>query len=1146
MWAMGSNLGLGGTSSPNVDTASTASASFAPPPSHTLDADANWHSADADQRSFPNSRSAPLNDMPEGFPVELAKVQPPTLGDSTIERPRLLDWLRTKTHGKVVLVLADAGYGKSTLLADFSRRSRLRTIWYRLDETDRDWLSLVRHIIAAGRQSLDEFGTETERLIRDVGGTSTSRETVVDTLLVEFSALAASGAVLTLDDFHNVDDASDPRWLVNQIVSRAPDRLCVVIASRRVPPIALAKLRSVGEIAELRTEDLRFDLGETTRLFNDTHGRNLAPDVLADLTRKTEGWAASLQMVQTALRNRSPAESRRFVRELSGGDQDLYEYLAEEVVGDLPEDLQQFLMASSVLQSVTPEMARVVTGMDSDTTRRLTADATRLTLLTRSPQAGGAHHRYHPLVRQFLEERLRKSAGQESVAAIHRCAAIAATPTDWRSAAHHYREAGDYQSMLAVVGDAIPDVMSNGQYELAESFVASAHTERRPQRVDLITSRVEMQQGDYQAAIRTTHSFLVAAEGEASDLDHALLNLVTLYLNYGDGERAIEFAEQLATSPDPNLAQIAKASISMVTGSERDDIERIKRQLRSMARSQRTTKPHHFAVTQYNIASICLAQDRPAETLDELGPALEVLEAGSAAIELAASRVLRAQALAMLGRVDEARAMVDIALADSAAYQEDEVAYGVAEVLDRFVDSDSGLAAFRALDVDRCATPAGRRIGSLSQARMLAMRGKGLEAAAALAGYPTGRPAHLGIEASLLFTRAYVALVSGDPATEAICSEAVDLARRQGAERWRRYSEVLLAVAGTSSDLSACVLKLGKDSPQTLTYLADVLAPRLADMDESAVEALASVAAIHPQRWRAELRSAIDARCQSALVCGEVLEEIGEKADVARLRRLAHEWKRRPRTTNLGRALARRVAERVFVEDQGRVAFQIGPRVVSGGDVRRKVLTLACFLLSRPQMSATRDQVLDALWPDLLPDVAVNSLNQTLYFLRRIFEPNYQDDLSPGYVHHSTDLIWLDSELISSRSIACRAFIGALPKEPSPDQVAHLADLYRGRFALDFEYEEWAGSYRDSLHASYLEVVERAVLDDLRTGHVDRGIHLARKVMEIDSSAESVEVALLRLYRMTGAHAAAAEQYTHYANVMRDDLGLEPPPLDSL
>jgi DNA-binding SARP family transcriptional activator len=105
-----------------------------------------------------------------------------------------------------------------------------------------------------------------------------------------------------------------------------------------------------------------------------------------------------------------------------------------------------------------------------------------------------------------------------------------------------------------------------------------------------------------------------------------------------------------------------------------------------------------------------------------------------------------------------------------------------------------------------------------------------------------------------------------------------------------------------------------------------------------------------------------------------------------------------------------------------------------------------------------------------------------------------------------------------------------------------LAEEYRGRFALDFAYDEWASAYRDSLHASYLHVMEQAIRMDIGAGQFARGIFLAERAAEIEPDSEEIQIALLRLYRLSGAHAAAAEQYTHYANTLRE-LGVDPPPL---
>ena len=147
--------------------------------------------------------------------------------------------------------------------------------------------------------------------------------------------------------------------------------------------------------------------------------------------------------------------------------------------------------------------------------------------------------------------------------------------------------------------------------------------------------------------------------------------------------------------------------------------------------------------------------------------------------------------------------------------------------------------------------------------------------------------------------------------------------------------------------------------------------------------------------------------------------------------------------------------------------------LIHGSDIRRKVLALLCFLLSRPNVSHARPS-LDALWPDLGPDVAVNSLNQTIYFLRRVFEPTFSEDITPGYVHHDSDVVWLDSELVTSRSIAhAQVDPRRRARSVARQRRAISAHVYRGRFALDFAYEEWAVAYRDSMHAAYLEIIER-------------------------------------------------------------------------
>jgi DNA-binding SARP family transcriptional activator len=1090
-------------------------------------------------------RSDSLRDEVNGFPIQLAKVQRPVLREQTLERPRLLDWLRGKANGRVILVIADAGYGKTTLLADFSRRTRLRTLWYRLDDDDRDWVSFIHHLVAAGREHDPSFAPATAAMLAGVGEGGTPREIVLDTFLGELPTITSGGALLVFDDFHLVDDAPDVRYIARELVSRSPERLSIVFASRRVPTIPLARLRAVAEVAELDTDDLRFDPEETERLFTETYGRRLDPDVLADLTFRTEGWIASLQLVQAALRDRSPAEIRRFVRGLSGADHDLYEYLAEEVVGDLDEDVQRFLMETSILQVVTPELAEVVTGSSSGEVVRLTAVAERLTLLSRLSGSPRTHQRYHPLVRGFLEARFRNLYGADALRALHHRVAAAAASSDWRIAAHHYREAGETTAMLDVVRNAIPTIMGNGQYALAEAFIGQVAPGLRSPGFDLIVSRVDMQQGDYEAAVAASQAVLDAGINDPVQRDHALLNLLTLHTNHGEGEMALEYAAMLGSSTvDPNLRQIAAASERLVAAADIGDLDGASRTLVKMATNQRNAFPHHHGVTAFNAGWIAQLQDRPSDAVTLAIESLEALESTSSQVERAASRMLLASAMMARGQLAEAQRVVDETLAESTVPLENELLIDAADMFDSFAAPALAEPLLERIGGQAPLSPECSRMASLVRARAGVRRGDVIAARIALATYPVGMATTPGMKAAALTTAAYVACADAQEEAAQLARAAADHARRQHAHRWWRIARLIESLTDGVL-LKETLSTNATTSPWNLTFLADLVVPWLDRLDQSDARIMDAVVQAYPGRWRPPLRRWVDQSTERPSQTAHLLQLVGEREDVRRLRAVSKRSKRGA-SANLGRQLARRLADSVFVEDQGRVVIRVGERVVPGTEIRRKVLALICLLLTKPGMSATRDQVLDALWPELDPELAVNSLNQTLYFLRRVFEEDYSEDLSPGYVVHDSDLVWLDPGLVTSRSSQCRDLIRDMPKRPTPEDVERLASLYGGRFALDFEYEEWASSYRDSLHASYLEIVERSVSEDLHTGHYDRGIRVARRALEVDPHADQIEVSLLRLYRATGAHSAAAEQYGHYASVMREDLGVEPPPLDLL
>ncbi len=1075
--------------------------------------------------------------------VQPGKVEPPPIGDDILERPRLLEWLGAKIHRRVVLVSAEAGFGKTTLLADFAQRTRTRVLWYRLDEADRDWTAFVGTLVAAGRRREPAFGAGAEAALSDTTPGGPRLEEVAAALVADLAALPADGTVVVLDDVPTIDGAPEIVEILRTLLTRAPERLCFVLVGRRTPRIPLGRLRARGEVADLGTDMLRFDPRETDRLFRDVYGQPLAPDVAADLTRRTEGWAASLALVHAAVRGRDRAEIRRFVRSLSGAEGNLYDYLAEEVVGELDPDLQAFLMRTSVLESVTPELASVATGLDGPRVAELVDRAEGLGLLVRTG-AARAGHRYHPLVRDFLAHRLGASLDRSAIQAIHRRIAASAEAHDWQLACRHYARADDPAAIVRVLEASLAQIMGSGAYTSARTYVGSLPRGTSSEAIEIIRARTELQRGDAATAQRIAKDVLE----RFPDSEWATLNAMSIALDLGRVDEALDLRQRLVDlGSDETLLAIADATHLLIASCSAGNLGVALEAVERVVRLNEERGQHHYlGISHANAAEVLRAIGDAERTLARADLAIELLDGPSAGIELETARLVRSWALAHLGRLEEARQAARAARRGSHPGQVLESA-ALAADLETWYGTEEAAATILADTAWDGLLPDLAGLHSLAELALALRRGD-LAEAALLAGSLEERPLGSVVcaEARILCTRAHLAVLERSADAASLAETARRHALRQGSWFWARYAGALVAFAGRPGEAGAHLGAIADQDPAILSILAEPLFERVADLDEPVRAAIEAEARRRPERWRPVLRAGLAASDQRVrLAAGLLLDEVGDATDVVRLHQAAIRLAA-PGGQRLGRRLARRLAPRVLVEDQGRIEIRIGGERVPGSSLRRKVLALLCVLVTKHGFAATRDEVLEALWPGAEPDVAANSLNQTIYFLRRVFEPDYKEALSPGYVHYDSEVVRLDAELIDARSARCRTLIRSMGREPTVVEVERLVAEYRGRFALDFTYEEWAADYRDHLHAAYLRIVERELRRAADSGHYDRGIALAQRVIEVDPQADQVELALVRLYRLTGAHAAAAEQYGHYAGVMRRDLGIEPAPLESV
>ena len=236
------------------------------------------------------------------------KLHAPRPRPGFLPRPRLLGRLAEGAGRELVLVCTPAGFGKTTLLGDWARRSRQPVAWLSLDEGDNDPIRFWRYVAAALDGTAAGLGDLVAPLLR--GPQSASLEAVVTAVVNGLAGLEDRRA-LVLDDYHAIE-APPVHHSLGFLLDRLPAQLQLVLASRTDPPLALARLRARGQMVELRERDLRFTNDETAALLREGAGLDLPGASLAALAARTEGWVAGLQLAALSLRGRAdPAGSWR-------------------------------------------------------------------------------------------------------------------------------------------------------------------------------------------------------------------------------------------------------------------------------------------------------------------------------------------------------------------------------------------------------------------------------------------------------------------------------------------------------------------------------------------------------------------------------------------------------------------------------------------------------------------------------------------------------------------------------------------------------------------------------------------------------------------------------------------------------------------
>lgn len=390
------------------------------------------------------------------------KLRIPPQPNHAMPRPRLIEALERGIRDyKLILISAPAGYGKTTFLAQWTHSSRFPIAWLSIGEEDNDIERLLRYLLTAWETI--QPGVKESPLGLLLGITSPNIDVVLSAF-INVASDASDHAVFVLDDYHLIEDPAIHQAM-SFLLDHLPPKLHFILSTRAEPALPLARYRARHELLELRTEDLQFRQQETAD-FLDKMDLHLAQDKVVALQAKLEGWVAGLQLIALTLQRNSEASDKLII---SGKHRFIADYLSEDVFAHLSERVRQFLLQTSIVDSLCGSLCDAITERTDSQEMLETLERENLFLV--SLDDSREWFRYHRLFAEYLLEELKRRHA-DVVSDLHRRAARWYLANDLpEQAFHHAIEGNDAELVIQIIDRYCNAKLNGGEIRVVGRWV---------------------------------------------------------------------------------------------------------------------------------------------------------------------------------------------------------------------------------------------------------------------------------------------------------------------------------------------------------------------------------------------------------------------------------------------------------------------------------------------------------------------------------------------------------------------------------------------------------------------------------------------------------------------------------------------------
>jgi len=1089
----------------------------------------------ARQKRTKSDPEAPQRQSPATVPGSFflrTKLLPPRPAPEILARPRLIERLQSNLALPVTLITANAGSGKTTLVADFLRKQEQPYLWYQLDHTDADPAVFLGYLAYGIRQRVPDFGEAIFAYLQQSQELAQEPERAADILLNEILERVEQQLIVVLDDYHHLGNDTRVHAVLDRLIAYLPDVMHIVIVSREIPPLTLARLRSQDSLSFIDRDDLLFTNEETQELFRKIFGLTLTSEQLREYGERTHGWITALQLVrQVAQRQRSTEADQKQVDPLAvlqQSERDIFEYFAEEVFAQEQPETQQFLMRIALLDRV-----------DLETCARLFPEvraAVALPTLVRgnvfmtvASDRRGEEYRLHPLFQSFLRRRLRSEIGLPGVAAEHlRCAEYFLENGAWDAAVRHLLEAEDFDraaEIIAQYGDAwIASGKLSSLSSLAEVLPAKA-LEAHPR---ALTCRAEVARlrGDFEAAQSLFRRGIAGLRenGDEAGEAEALHSLATIARRRGDYDAAFEYLDRAIELSSPNSVVRTKCAntrgLCLVTKGEWAAAEREFRAALQSAEEQGDER--HTRLITHNLGLPAMMRGDFGEALRWLGRMLRsdsdlppIPQESTAHLNIARCHLYR-------GEMEKSEQHLDLALEGCQLFN---MVGQLGEAFEAYGNlyRERGDLTRAAESYERAARSYGEAGIDLTLVELLEERAlmslRGGDASRALTQIDRlleRRPADKNpighFTARLARGRILLSGPQYDEAREEFTA-ALNYFREHGLYYYDAQSCMGLAVCDHAAGRESSLL-------ENLRRALD-LAARY-DYDHWLRQEISTHPSVFSSDDAQELLP-VDLR---GLLTSETVSIVIKQPEAGIASALLVDL-----TINmLGSVEIFRDRARPFAADAW---------------TTRRARDILCFIASRPHHRAPKDTIVDTFWRDTDLKTIEKNFHPTMSHIRKALNSN--QPLKQNFLAYRDGEYQLSSEfsyLIDTEQVDRLIADGeAARRERDFDRCISLYEqavaLYRGDF-IQGSYEAWVDDQRAYYREQHLRMMESLAAVAEKKQEFVRAMDLAQRILRDDPFREDIHCLIMRAQSALGNRVAVKDQYETLRALLQKELGVEP------